>query len=307
MCVTGPLLWNTTWLHVFRCGHLMRLSPRVLGVRAVDRPVTAVDMTMRKNLRRLAARARADAISDLTFPPFPSPLRVLVDAEDDHERLEQHPVHAEREQDEDGLDDDQHGEAAAKAALLEADDEEDQAEQQGPGGQQDVEDLDDLRRDERVEAEVEQRPDESLLAAPLPCLRPRRHTRDALPLRRARAARGSVAGRLVALVLLAGCLGARSQIREGLVLCGVALVLRHVRLVLRAEGRRRVSLALPAGVPRRRRVTGLLPGWASLGQRLIRTIGLVGRFWRLSGHRVLHGGGPSRVRPSAGGARPYVP
>src|SRR5947209_20145172 len=149
MCVTGPQLWNTGWLAIFRCGQLMRLSPRILGVRAVDSTVTAVDMTVRKNLGRFAARARETALSDLAFRLFPDLLRVLVDAEDDHERLEQHPVHAEREQDEDGLDDDQHGEAAAEAAILEAGDEEKQADQQRPGGQQDVEELDDLRRDER--------------------------------------------------------------------------------------------------------------------------------------------------------------
>ena len=54
MCVTGPLLWNTTWLAIFRCGHLMPLSPHMLGVRAVDKSVMAVDTTVRKNLNRLA-------------------------------------------------------------------------------------------------------------------------------------------------------------------------------------------------------------------------------------------------------------
>ena len=57
MCVTRPLLWNTTWLEVFRCGQPKPLSPRMLGVRAVDRPVTAVDTAVRKNFLRLAAAA----------------------------------------------------------------------------------------------------------------------------------------------------------------------------------------------------------------------------------------------------------
>src|SRR5258708_867662 len=163
MCVTRPLLWNTTWLDVFRCGQPKPLSPRMLGVRAVDRPVTAVDTAVRKNFLRLAAAARWMPGSGPVFRVFPDLLRLLVETEDDHERLEHHPVHAEREQDENGVDDDQHGEAARDAPRLEADDEEDQPEQQGPDGQQDVEDLDDLRRDNRVEAEVEQRP----RAAPL--------------------------------------------------------------------------------------------------------------------------------------------
>src|SRR5579871_5246937 len=165
MCVTRPRLWNTTWLDVFRCGHPVPFSPRMLGVRAVDSAVTAVDMRLRKNLPRLAAGTRETAGSGLAFRLFADLLRVFVDAEDDHERLKHHPVHAQREQDEDGVDDDQHGDAAAEAAGLEADDEEDQGDQQDPDGEQDVEDLDDLRRDERVEAEVEQRPDEALLTA----------------------------------------------------------------------------------------------------------------------------------------------
>ena len=57
MCVTGPQLWNTTWFAIFRCGHPMPLGPRMLGVRAVDKPVMAVDMTVRKNLPRLVIQA----------------------------------------------------------------------------------------------------------------------------------------------------------------------------------------------------------------------------------------------------------
>jgi hypothetical protein len=64
MCVTGPLLWNTTWLEVSRCGHPMLLSPRMLGVRAVDKPVMAVDMTVRKNLLRLASGPRETSAQD---------------------------------------------------------------------------------------------------------------------------------------------------------------------------------------------------------------------------------------------------
>src|SRR5712664_3828971 len=95
------------------------------------------------------------------------------------------------------------------------------------------------------------------------------------------AAGGGVARRLVALVLLALGTGSRAQVRVGLVLLTVALVLRSVRLLLGDEGRRwRVALTRlrSAGVARRRGVRGLLPGGASLGQRLILTTGLEGRF-----------------------------
>ena len=64
MCVTGPVLWNTTWLEVFRCGNLKPLSPHMLGVRAVDISVTAVDMPVRKNLRRIAAGTPASLFQD---------------------------------------------------------------------------------------------------------------------------------------------------------------------------------------------------------------------------------------------------
>ena len=90
----------------------------------------------------------------------------LVDPEHHHERLKHHPVHAEREQDEDRLDDDQADQAAPNPPVLQ-DDEDAQADERDPDGEQDVEDLDDLRRDQRGEAEVEQRAEEALLAVRL--------------------------------------------------------------------------------------------------------------------------------------------
>ena len=43
MCVTGVALWNTPLLGVLRCGHPDPVSPRTLGVRAVDNRAAAVD------------------------------------------------------------------------------------------------------------------------------------------------------------------------------------------------------------------------------------------------------------------------
>jgi hypothetical protein len=50
MCVTGAKLWNTSSLGVLPCGHLEPVSQCTLGVRAVDRRVTAVDHGEAENL-----------------------------------------------------------------------------------------------------------------------------------------------------------------------------------------------------------------------------------------------------------------
>lgn len=50
MCVTGAELWNTSSFGVLRCGHPEPISQRTLGVRAVDKPVAAVDQGDAENL-----------------------------------------------------------------------------------------------------------------------------------------------------------------------------------------------------------------------------------------------------------------
>src|SRR6185437_808740 len=218
----------------------------------------------------------------LGLAAFANLLGLLVDAEDDHERLKHHAVDAERQQQEDRLDDDQREQAARDAAGLEADDEDRDADERGPDREQHVEDLDDLRRDERAEAEVEERPEEALLAR---LLRPRRRgldARDSLPLRR-RAGRALARLRAVA----------RRLVRLLVVLVVRALPEGRVGLVLRRIGRRAVAL-LSAGRGGRRGVGGLLlllPGRTALRQGLVLAGRLEGRFWWLTGHRFAPVGG----------------
>jgi hypothetical protein len=50
MCVTGAKLWNTSSSGALPCGQPEPVSQRTLGVRAVDRPVTAVDHGEAENL-----------------------------------------------------------------------------------------------------------------------------------------------------------------------------------------------------------------------------------------------------------------
>jgi hypothetical protein len=50
MCVTGAELWNTSSFGVLGCGHPEPISQRTLGVRAVDKPVEAVDHGDAENL-----------------------------------------------------------------------------------------------------------------------------------------------------------------------------------------------------------------------------------------------------------------
>src|SRR5690348_2327132 len=303
MCVTGAELWNTSSSGPFRCGHPEPISPATLEVHPVDAPTAAVDDG---EARKSCPAARSGL--RLGLAAFADLLGLLVDAEDDHERLEHHAVDAERQQQEDRLDDDQREQAARDAAGLEADDEDRDADERGPDREQHVEDLDDLRRDERAEAEVEERPEEALLAR---LLRPRLRgldARDSLPLRR-RAGRAlarlrAVARRLVRLlvVLVVRALPegrVRLVLRRvnRLVLRGVSRLLRRggsgVGLVLRRIGRRAVAL-LSAGRRGRRGVGGLLlllPGRTALRQGLVLAGRLEGRFWWLTGHRFAPVGG----------------
>src|SRR5579871_6359591 len=116
MCVTGAALWNTPSLRGLRCGQAPPVSPRWLAVRVVDRALEAVDDGTGKTCPAWRLVFCLGVDTDL--------LRLVVDPEDHHEGLQKDPVDAERQQDQDRVDDDQDGQAAHDPAAGEADDQE---------------------------------------------------------------------------------------------------------------------------------------------------------------------------------------
>ena len=122
MCVTRASLWNTPLLEVLRCGHRSPVKPHTLGVRAVDRHRRLWTGRCGKTCRAILDRALVLGVrADL--------LQFAVDLEDHHERLKDDPVHAERDQNEERVDDDERRQRALPpAGVVEEDEDADRRE-----------------------------------------------------------------------------------------------------------------------------------------------------------------------------------
>src|SRR5579875_134814 len=244
-------------------------SPRALALRPVESPAAAVDGQGREILS-------VPVLAALAQRP-----EILVHPVHDHDELEYHPVHAEGEQDEDRVDDDQREEAAGRPAVLEPEAEEDQRPYHRPDGGERVQRLDDLRRDEGGEAEVEERADEAFgVARRLRVHRGARHARR-LPSRRRLALRS---GSGVALPLVALVLSGEGRVWRGVGQPWIALALLGVGLAI-ALVRHRLRVCIRVLLVGGRR-GGRLPGRAGL----ILLSGVPGGFLRLTGQRLLRGG-----------------